>query len=116
MEALEIVVLSMEDLMEDLTAADLTVGPLVDLQIETEVLEVSKFNEYWVKQNYITRGYKYRMDPFSSLFKVVLGILTAKVIEYAITSNVIVQVKNNWTELKMSLHWCYFSKSSHFIQ
>ena len=49
MEALEIVGLSMEDLMEDLTAADLTVGPLVDLQIETEVLEVSKFNEYGVE-------------------------------------------------------------------
>ena len=61
MEALEIVVLSMEDLMEDLTAADLTVGPLVDLQIETEVLEVSKFNEYWVKQNY-TRAYNTRLQ------------------------------------------------------
>ena len=44
MEAMEIVVLSMEDLMEDLT-----VVPLVDLQIETEVLEVSKFDEYGVE-------------------------------------------------------------------
>ena len=48
MEALEIVGLSTEDLMEDLTA-ELTVGPLVDLQIETEALEVSKFNEYGVE-------------------------------------------------------------------
>jgi len=46
----------MEDLM-----VELTVGPLEDLQIETEDLEV------------------------------VLGTLTAKVIEYATTSNVIVQ-------------------------
>jgi len=60
MEAQEIVGLSMEDLMEDLMV-ELTVGPLEDLQIETEDLEV------------------------------VLGTLTAKVIEYATTSNVIVQ-------------------------
>ena len=48
MEAQEIVGLSMEDLMEDLMV-ELTVGPLEDLQIETEDLEVSKFNEYGVE-------------------------------------------------------------------